>query len=201
MLKQWIKRKKRGTKKEENKPRWEADYELVENEGLFQEYLEMSEWPSSRAWKQNLCGDDWSFFFSYEWKVIPITSIISRWNLVVWVKVVNDWHFDNLSEVIFRVKWRLEIQTNIVISFSVLWLVVDKVMWLVVRIVSSDSCHVKFHLLGRQELMWYFLLPYTSRHSRNDQLLLCSHFQLAISLFWPFSLQLITLPLISCRSA
>lgn len=43
MLKQWIKRKKRGTKKEENKPRWEADYELVENEGLFQEYLEMSE--------------------------------------------------------------------------------------------------------------------------------------------------------------
>ncbi|KAK2550527.1 Anoctamin-7 [Acropora cervicornis] len=41
MLKQWIKRKKRGTKKEENKPRWEADYELVENEGLFQEYLEM----------------------------------------------------------------------------------------------------------------------------------------------------------------
>ena len=44
MLKQWIKRKKRGTKKEENKPRWEADYELVENEGLFQEYLEMSEY-------------------------------------------------------------------------------------------------------------------------------------------------------------
>jgi len=43
MLKQWIKRKKRGTTKEENKPRWEADYELVENEGLFQEYLEMSE--------------------------------------------------------------------------------------------------------------------------------------------------------------
>ena len=43
MLKQWVKRKKRGTKKEENKPRWEADYELVENEGLFQEYLEMSE--------------------------------------------------------------------------------------------------------------------------------------------------------------
>ena len=42
MLKQWIKRKKRGTTKEENKPRWEADYELVENEGLFQEYLEMS---------------------------------------------------------------------------------------------------------------------------------------------------------------
>lgn len=43
MLKQWIKRKKRGTTKEESKPRWEADYELVENEGLFQEYLEMSE--------------------------------------------------------------------------------------------------------------------------------------------------------------
>lgn len=44
MLKQWVKRKKRGTKKKENKPRWEADYELVENEGLFQEYLEMSEY-------------------------------------------------------------------------------------------------------------------------------------------------------------
>ena len=47
MLKQWVKRKKRGTKKEENKPRWEADYELVENEGLFQEYLEMSEYKNT----------------------------------------------------------------------------------------------------------------------------------------------------------
>ena len=43
MLKQWLKRKKRGTKKKVPKPRWEADYELVENEGLFQEYLEMGE--------------------------------------------------------------------------------------------------------------------------------------------------------------
>lgn len=48
MLKQWIKRKKRGTTKEESKPRWEADYELVENEGLFQEYLEMSEFQGYR---------------------------------------------------------------------------------------------------------------------------------------------------------
>ena len=47
MLKQWVKRKKRGTKKEENKPRWEADYELVENEGLFQEYLEMSQYKNT----------------------------------------------------------------------------------------------------------------------------------------------------------
>ena len=43
MMKQWAKRRKRGTSKTEIKPRWEQDYELVENEGLFQEYLEMSE--------------------------------------------------------------------------------------------------------------------------------------------------------------
>ncbi|EDO49855.1 predicted protein, partial [Nematostella vectensis] len=41
LVKQWIKRKKRGTSKDEIKPRWEQDFELVENEGLFQEYLEM----------------------------------------------------------------------------------------------------------------------------------------------------------------
>ena len=42
LVKQWVKRKKRGVKKDGPKPRWEEDYELVENEGLFQEYLEMS---------------------------------------------------------------------------------------------------------------------------------------------------------------
>ncbi|XP_031568344.1 anoctamin-7-like isoform X3 [Actinia tenebrosa] len=41
MIKGYLKRKKRGTTKGEIKPRWELDYELVENEGLFQEYLEM----------------------------------------------------------------------------------------------------------------------------------------------------------------
>ena len=29
--------------KNEHKTRWEEDYELIENEGLFEEYLEMSE--------------------------------------------------------------------------------------------------------------------------------------------------------------
>ena len=37
-----MKRRKRGVKKGEIKPRWEEDYELVDNEGLFGEYLEMS---------------------------------------------------------------------------------------------------------------------------------------------------------------
>ncbi|KAK3715468.1 hypothetical protein QZH41_006502 [Actinostola sp. cb2023] len=41
MIKAYMKRRKRGTTKGEIKPRWEQDYELVENEGLFQEYLEM----------------------------------------------------------------------------------------------------------------------------------------------------------------
>ena len=54
MLKQWVKRKKRGTTKEEDKPRWEADYELVENEGLFQEYLEMSEYPFHLLFNETL---------------------------------------------------------------------------------------------------------------------------------------------------
>jgi hypothetical protein len=41
-LKQYLKKRKRGSKgDDEIKPRWEADYELLENEGLFQEYLEM----------------------------------------------------------------------------------------------------------------------------------------------------------------
>ncbi|XP_031568304.1 anoctamin-7-like isoform X2 [Actinia tenebrosa] len=41
-IKQYLKKRKRGSKgNDEIKPRWEADYELLENEGLFQEYLEM----------------------------------------------------------------------------------------------------------------------------------------------------------------
>lgn len=31
------------SQKDEDKARWEEDYELIENEGLFDEYLEMSE--------------------------------------------------------------------------------------------------------------------------------------------------------------
>ena len=41
MVKQWIARKKRGKRGDEVKPRWEQDYELIPNEGLFGEYLEM----------------------------------------------------------------------------------------------------------------------------------------------------------------
>ena len=43
MIKQKIKKRKRGKKAVDLKPRWEDDYELVENEGLFAEYLEMGE--------------------------------------------------------------------------------------------------------------------------------------------------------------
>ena len=43
-------------------------------------------------------------------------------------------------EVIFRVKWQLEIQTNLVMLWSLLWLVVGRVMWLVVRMVSGNHC-------------------------------------------------------------
>lgn len=41
LVKQKIKKRKRGKKTVELKPRWEDDYDLVENEGLFDEYLEM----------------------------------------------------------------------------------------------------------------------------------------------------------------
>ena len=41
LLKQKLKKRKRGKKAITLKPRWEDDYELVENEGLFAEYLEM----------------------------------------------------------------------------------------------------------------------------------------------------------------
>lgn len=40
-MKQKLKKRKRGKKAVDLKPRWEDDYELVENEGLFAEYLEM----------------------------------------------------------------------------------------------------------------------------------------------------------------
>ena len=41
LAKQKWKKRKRGKKAVNLKPRWEDDYELVENEGLFAEYLEM----------------------------------------------------------------------------------------------------------------------------------------------------------------
>ena len=42
-LKQFIQRwKMRGGADKGDASRWEEDYELVENEGLFEEYLEMS---------------------------------------------------------------------------------------------------------------------------------------------------------------
>jgi anoctamin-7 len=41
LAKQKWKKRKRGKKTIQLKPRWEDDYELVENEGLFAEYLEM----------------------------------------------------------------------------------------------------------------------------------------------------------------
>ncbi|XP_066936321.1 anoctamin-7-like isoform X2 [Clytia hemisphaerica] len=41
LIKQKMKKRKRGKKAVDLKPRWEDDYELVENEGLFDEYLEM----------------------------------------------------------------------------------------------------------------------------------------------------------------
>ena len=44
------------------------------------------------------------------------------------------------AEAIFRVKWRLEIQTNVVMLWSLLWLVAETVMWLAVRMVSGDWC-------------------------------------------------------------
>ena len=43
LIKQKLKKFKRGKKSVQLKPRWEDDYELVENEGLFDEYLEMGE--------------------------------------------------------------------------------------------------------------------------------------------------------------
>ena len=37
-----MKRRKRGSTEKEVMTRWEMDYDLLENEGLFDEYLEMS---------------------------------------------------------------------------------------------------------------------------------------------------------------
>ena len=40
-IKQYMKKRKRGVTGNDVKPRWEEDYDLLENEGLFAEYLEM----------------------------------------------------------------------------------------------------------------------------------------------------------------
>ena len=40
-LKKFMKKRKLGLTGNEVKPRWELDYDLLENEGLFGEYLEM----------------------------------------------------------------------------------------------------------------------------------------------------------------
>lgn len=40
-IKKFMKKRKMGVTGNEVKPRWELDYDLLENEGLFGEYLEM----------------------------------------------------------------------------------------------------------------------------------------------------------------
>ncbi len=40
-LKKYMKKRKQGVTGNDVKPRWELDFELLENEGLFGEYLEM----------------------------------------------------------------------------------------------------------------------------------------------------------------
>ena len=62
----------------------------------------------------------------------------SGWNepwegLLVVTDLSTSW-----AEAILRVKGRLEIQTNIVMLWSLMWLVAETVMWLAVRMVSSD---------------------------------------------------------------
>lgn len=40
-IKKFLKKRKMGVTGNDVKPRWELDYDLLENEGLFGEYLEM----------------------------------------------------------------------------------------------------------------------------------------------------------------
>ena len=40
-IKKYLKKRKAGVTGNDVKPRWELDYDLLENEGLFGEYLEM----------------------------------------------------------------------------------------------------------------------------------------------------------------
>ena len=107
-----------------------------------------------------------------------IFYLFPRWNLMVRVKAVlrrlllvtdvsTSW-----ADVIFKVKWEFEIQTNAVmmlwfVSGLVLWLVVGRVMWLAVTMVSGDWCiSIQFVSKGRSSLVswerirmwWRFLL-------------------------------------------
>ena len=47
-----MKKRKQGVTGNEVKPRWELDYDLLENEGLFGEYLEMGK--SRRCVKRSI---------------------------------------------------------------------------------------------------------------------------------------------------
>ena len=67
-----MKKRKMGVTGNEVKPRWELDYDLLENEGLFGEYLEMgkarnllvversSNADKSLVWKLTISEFDWS---------------------------------------------------------------------------------------------------------------------------------------------
>ena len=77
---------------------------------------------------------NWSSGWKRAWEgLLMLTDVSASW-----------------AEVLVRVKWSFEIQTNVVMPWSVLWFVVGRVMWCEMKMVSSDwRISIRFVSEGR----------------------------------------------------
>lgn len=72
-----MKKRQQGVTGNEVKPRWELDYDLLENEGLFGEYLEMGK--SHRYGEKK--HSDGSLSYPLRWKVFKPKLFVRYVNL------------------------------------------------------------------------------------------------------------------------
>ena len=70
-----MKKRKQGVTGNEVKPRWELDYDLLENEGLFGEYLEMGK---SRGYGEKK-HSDWFTELSSKMESLQTRTIFTLW--------------------------------------------------------------------------------------------------------------------------
>ena len=85
-----MKKRKMGVTGNEVKPRWELDYDLLENEGLFGEYLEMGKAKKRfGCWTIFKCGQESSMKIYYPW-----IWLVYLWNTVCMVLDPNNCGFN-----------------------------------------------------------------------------------------------------------
>ena len=78
-IKKFMKKRKMGVTGNEVKPRWELDYDLLENEGLFGEYLEMGKARNLLVVERSSNADKslvWKFTISeFDWSICGLLSV------------------------------------------------------------------------------------------------------------------------------